>query len=158
MRAEETARPAAARSAASASRLSQGMRQPGNWRQLAKFVLVGGSGYALNLLVFTLAVTALDLHHLLAASLAFVVAVSNNFWWNRLWTFRARAGHAGTQAARYFTVSLLAFVIAAALLELLVTGFGWPKVLAQALSVGAATPLNFLGNKMWSFRRSGPLG
>jgi putative flippase GtrA len=26
-----------------------------------------------------------------------------------------------------------------------------PEVVAQAVSVAAATPLNFVGNKMWSF-------
>ena len=135
-----------------AGRLHAGAREPHNWVQLAKFVVVGGSGYVANLTVFTLGVTVLDLHHLVAASGAFVVTVSNNFWWNRLWTFRARSGHAGGQAARYFTISMIAFVIAAALLELLVSGFGVAEVLAQALSVGMATPLNFLGNKMWSFR------
>ncbi|MBA2580100.1 MAG: GtrA family protein [Thermoleophilaceae bacterium] len=152
MRAEETVAPST--SAPLAERLSVGVRERRNWRQLVKFVIVGGSGYAANLLVFTLGVNVLELHHLIAASLAFVVAVSNNFWWNRFWTFRARSGHAGTQALRYFTVSIAAFVIAAALLELLVTGLGMHKVLAQAVSVGAATPLNFLGNKMWSFKRN----
>ena len=152
MRAEESVAPTT--SARRAERVRDGMRERGNWVQLVKFVVVGGSGYAANLLVFTLGVTVLDLHHLVAASLAFVVAVSNNFWWNRFWTFRARGGHAGGQALRYFTVSIVAFVIAATLLELLVTGAGLPKVLAQAVSVAAATPLNFLGNKMWSFRRS----
>ena len=151
MRAEESVAPGT--SARRAERVRLGMRERDNWVQLVKFVVVGGSGYAANLLVFTLAVTVLDLHHLVAASLAFVVAVSNNFWWNRFWTFRARAGHAGGQALRYFTISIVAFVIAAALLELLVTGAGLPKVLAQAVSVASATPLNFLGNKMWSFRR-----
>ena len=63
------------------------------------------------------------MHHLVAATLAFVVAVTNNFWWNRHWTFGARGGHAGFQAARFFTVSVVAFLFAAAMLELLVS---WP--------------------------------
>jgi dolichol-phosphate mannosyltransferase len=94
------------------------------------------------------------MHHLVAATCAFVVAVANNFWWNRHWTFGAGDGHAGFQAARFFAVSVVAFLFAAALLELLVTGFGVGEVLAQAISIVAATPLNFLGNKMWSFARS----
>ena len=136
------------------ARARRAVRSRQNWWQLVKFFLVGGSGYVVNLLVFALGVTALGLHHLVAATLAFLVAVSNNFWWNRFWTFRARAGHAGFQAARYLTISLTAFLIAAVLLDLLV-GAGVPKVLAQALSVGSATPLNFVGNKMWSFRVGG---
>jgi putative flippase GtrA len=75
----------------------------------------------------------------------------NNFWWNRHWTFRARGGHAGFQAARFFTVSIVAFLVAAAVLELLVSVVGLPEVPAQAISIVAATPLNFIGNKMWSF-------
>jgi len=136
------------------TRVRHGMRRPHNWYQLVKFCVVGGSGYVVNLLVFTACVKVFSLHHLVAATCAFVVAVANNFWWNRHWTFGAGDGHAGFQAARFFTVSVVAFLFAAALLELLVTGFGVGEVLAQAISIVAATPLNFLGNKMWSFARS----
>jgi dolichol-phosphate mannosyltransferase len=101
--------------------------------------------------VFALAVHALELHYLVSATMAFAVAVSNNFLWNRHWTFRARNGHAGFQAARFFAVSVGAFLFAAAVLQLLVSGAGMAKVPAQALSIVAATPLNFIGNKMWSF-------
>ena len=106
-----------------------------------------------NLAVFALAVKVLDVHHLVAASLAFVFAVLNNFWWNRHWTFGAADGHAGFQAARFFTVSVIAFLFAAALLELLINEAGVAAISAQAISIVAATPLNFVGNKMWSFAR-----
>jgi putative flippase GtrA len=105
-----------------------------------------------NLTVFALCVEVLSMHHLLAATVAFVVAVTNNFWWNRHWTFRARDGRAGFQAARFFTVSVAAFLFAALILELLVSVAGVAELAAQALSIVAATPLNFIGNKMWSFR------
>ena len=132
-------------------RVRAGLRRPHNWLQLVKFCVVGGSGYVVNLTVFAVAVHALGLHHLVGASMAFVVAVTNNFFWNRHWTFRAGDGHAGFQAARFFAVSVVAFVFAAAVLELLVTGAGLAEVPAQARSIVAATPLNFVGNKMWSF-------
>lgn len=133
------------------TRVRQGVRRRHNWVQLGKFCAVGASGYVVNLVVFTLAVKVLGVHHLVGATLAFVVAVSNNFLWNRHWTFGVGRGHAGFQAARFFTVSVAAFVFAAALLELLVSGFDFPEVPAQAISIAAATPLNFVGNKMWSF-------
>ena len=133
-------------------RLRAGLRKPHNWLQLVKFCAVGASGYVVNLCVFALFVGPLDAHHLIAATAAFVVAVLNNFWWNRHWTFRARGGRAGFQAARFFTVSVAAFVFAAAMLELLVSVVGVAELPAQAISIIAATPLNFIGNKMWSFR------
>ena len=132
-------------------RVRAGLRRPHNWVQLVKFCLVGGSGYLVNLSVFAICVKALSLHHLIAATVAFVVAVTNNFWWNRHWTFRAHRGRATFQAARFFAVSVAAFLFAAGVLELLVSVVGVPALPAQALSIVAATPLNFIGNKMWSF-------
>lgn len=133
-------------------RVRAGLRRPHNWLQLGKFCAVGGSGYVVNLCVFAVGVELLDAHHLVAASGAFVVAVLNNFWWNRHWTFRARSGRAGFQAARFFTVSVVAFLFAAGVLELLVSVAGLAELPAQAMAIVAATPLNFIGNKMWSFR------
>jgi putative flippase GtrA len=128
------------------------MRKSHNWIQLGKFLLVGLSGYAVNLAVFTFSLEVLNVHHIAAATIAFAVAVLNNFWWNRHWTFAAGEGHAGFQAARFFTVSVFAFLIQLLMLELLITNAGMPKVLAQALSLVLATPVNFIGNKRWSFR------
>ena len=108
----------------------------------------------MNLAVFWIARQPLGWHYLASATLAFVVAVFNNFWWNRHWTFGAHDGHAGFQAARFFAVSVVAFFFALGVLELLVTQTGTPKLAAQAISIVVATPLNFLGNKMWSFARS----
>lgn len=133
-------------------RVRHGMKRPHNWIQLGKFLLVGASGYVVNLAVFTFALKVLGAHHIAAATLAFCVAVTNNFWWNRHWTFAARGGHAGFQAARFFTVSVCAFLIQLALLEILITGFDAPKILAQAVSLALAMPVNFIGNKLWSFR------
>ena len=135
-------------------RVKQGLRRPHNWIQLIKFFAVGGSGYVVNLVVFTIAFEKLHIHHLVAATLAFIVAVFNNFWWNRHWTFGARGGHAGFQAARFFTVSVVAFFFALGVLELLVTQTSIPEIGAQAISIVVATPLNFVGNKMWSFSRN----
>jgi dolichol-phosphate mannosyltransferase len=134
-------------------RLRHGVRNSDNWLQLVKFCAVGGSGYVVNLIVFSFFLEVVGVHHLIAASAAFVFAVANNFLWNRHWTFDAGDGHAGFQAARFFSVSLFAFAFAAALLEVLVRFTHASELSAQAISIIAATPLNFVGNKMWSFAR-----
>jgi putative flippase GtrA len=148
---DDTEAAVAQRSHAVHVRIRAGLRRPHNWIQLFKFCAVGGSGYLVNLSVFAVCVEALGLHHLVAATCAFAVAVTNNFLWNRHWTFRARRGHAGFQAARFFAVSIAAFLFAVTVLELLVSVAGVAELPAQAISIVAATPLNFIGNKMWSF-------
>jgi putative flippase GtrA len=126
------------------------MRRRDNWYQLVRFGLVGASGYVVNLVVFTVLVEGFGVHHLLAATAAFLIAVANNFWWNRHWTFAAGDGHAGFQAMRFLLVSLGAFALNLVLLELLVSA-GLAEVPSQAIAVLCATPANFLGNKLWTF-------
>lgn len=135
------------------TRVGHGIRHPANWLQLVRFALVGASGYVVNLAVFALLVHGPGADYRFAAFCAFVVAVGNNFFWNRHWTFRtARGEHAGFQAARFLLVSVVAFVVGLAVLEVLVSVAELPKVPAQALAIIAATPLSFVGNKLWSFR------
>jgi len=134
-----------------ADRLSAAARRPASWWQLAKFGLVGGSGYLINLGVFAFLSSNLGVHHLVAAVGAFVVAVSSNFFWNRHWTFAAGHGHAGFQAARFFAVSVAALVINLVVLEALVGGTSMGDLSAQAIAVAVAMPFNFLGNKLWTF-------
>jgi dolichol-phosphate mannosyltransferase len=133
-------------------RVRHGLRRRHNWLQLVRFGVVGASGYVVNIAVFS-ALLAVGLHYRGAATGAWVVAVLNNFWWNRHWTFAAREGHAGFQALRFFVVSFVAFLVSLAILTLLVETTSIPKVPAQLIAVTAATPLNFLGNKLWSFAR-----
>ena len=133
-----------------AKRIGRGTLKPGNWIQLLQFGLVGASGYVVNLAVFALVNGPLSVHYIVAAILAFCVAVMNNFWWNRHWTFDAKHGHAGFQAARFFTVSVLALVVNLIALKLLVGG-GMGELPAQAISVAIAMPFNFIGNKLWTF-------
>ena len=134
-------------------RVRHGLRHPANWFQLVRFAAVGASGYVVNLAVYTAAVHLLGIDYRVAAVMAFLVSVANNFWWNRHWTFDAGDGHAGFQAARFLTVSVLAFLFSFVVLLLLVEAAGLPKVLAQAVAIVTATPLSFLGQKLWSFGR-----
>lgn len=132
-------------------RVHLGTRRPANWMQLVKFGLVGGSGYIVNLLVFAALAELAGVHHIPAAVGAFCVAVSNNFLLNRHWTFDAGHGHAGFQAARFFAVSLIGLGLNLVVLELLVTVAELPELPAQALAVALAMPVNFIGNKLWTF-------
>jgi putative flippase GtrA len=137
--------------AAARARASNALRRRHNWMQLAKFCTVGAVGYAVNLAVYSALIDA-GMHFNLAAACSFLVAVTNNYTLNRLWTFRGQRGHVGYQGLRFFVVSLLALGAN----ELLLTAFvaaGIGKVTSQAVAVVLVTPINFVGNKLWSFRR-----
>ena len=133
-------------------RLLHGLRRPANWLQLVRFGLVGAVGFVVNIAVYAVFVHSFGVEYRLAAVAAWLVAVVNNFVLNRHWTFDARDGRARFQAVRFLVVSLIAFGVSLVLLTLLVEGAGVAKVPAEAIAVAGVTPLNFLGNKLWSFR------
>ena len=134
------------------TRARQALRSSHNWKQLAKFSLVGLSGYVINLVVYTALLRGAGWHYAAAATVSFLVAVTSNYTWNRLWTFHAQRGHVGWQGLRFLVVALVAYVANLALLSGFIA-LGVDKVLAQAIAVVLVTPLNFVGNKLWSFRR-----
>jgi putative flippase GtrA len=133
------------------TRAGQALSKPHNWVQLAKFSLVGLSGYVVNLVVYTALLRGAGWHYLAAATVSFLVAVTNNYTWNRLWTFHDQRGHVGWQGLRFLVVALVAYLANLALLSGLIAE-GMDKVLAQAIAVVLVTPLNFIGNKLWSFK------
>jgi putative flippase GtrA len=136
--------------AAISDRAVNALRRPANWLQLAKFCTVGASGYVINLVVYAL-LLGLGAH--VAAAISFVVSAANNYWWNRHWTFAHQKGHFGLQGARFFVVSTLALLVNQFWLVIFLDVLGLGKIVAQAIAIVLVTPLNFVGNKLWSFRR-----
>jgi putative flippase GtrA len=133
-------------------RVNAALRKRGNWEQLAKFCVVGASGYVVNLAVYAALLKGADLHYAPAATCSFVVAATSNYTLNRHWTFRAQRGRVHIQGARFFAVSAVVYLANLGLLSGLVA-LGVDKILAQAVAIVLVTPLNFVGNKLWSFRR-----
>jgi dolichol-phosphate mannosyltransferase len=134
----------------SRARLVAALRRRGNWEQLVRFCVVGASGYVVNLWVFSLLVLVAGIHYIPAAVCSFLVAVTNNYTWNRVWTFRAQRGHIAYQGLRFLVISTLALGANLVVLHGLVLA-GLDKVPAQAIAIVLVTPVNFVGNKLWSF-------
>src|ERR1700678_195217 len=88
------------------------VRHPENHKQAVRFLCVGASGYVINLVSFTILFHAVGFSSASAFVAAFVIGSTNNFFWNRHWTFKAHEQHPGRQAMRFFLVSLLVFLFA----------------------------------------------
>jgi dolichol-phosphate mannosyltransferase len=134
----------------SRARVNAALRRRRNWEQLVKFCAVGSIGYIVNLGVYALLLKGFGVHYIPAAMCSFLVAVTNNYTWNRVWTFRAERGHVAYQGMRFLVVSTLALGANLIVLQLLVDA-GVGKLAAQAIAIVLVTPVNFVGNKLWSF-------
>ena len=132
------------------ARAAAALRRPHNWIQLAKFGVVGCSGYAVNLGIYA-ALLGIGAHK--AAVVSFVIAAAWNYWWNRHWTFAHQKGSFAYQGARFFAVALVSLAVNQLWLVLFLDVLHLGKIVSQAIAIVLVTPLNFLGNKLWSFRR-----
>jgi putative flippase GtrA len=134
-------------------RVRLGIRKGKNWMQLVRFGAVGASGYAVNLISFAVLVHLLGVTYWVASPIAYLLGTANNFYWNRRWTFsHAREAHPVHQAWKFFAVSLLSFGVNYGVLITLVKTTGMEQVLAQAIANAVGMPVNFLGQKLWSFK------
>jgi putative flippase GtrA len=131
-------------------------------RQFAKFCLVGATSTAIDLGLFA-ALRTLEVPRLLAQTISFSFAVTNGFFWNRRWTFRAvEPERARRQYASFYLVNVVGFTLNTTLLYLFAHLFvtsGMPERRAELLGKALAVPVvaiwNFSASKFWAF--AGPL-
>src|SRR5262245_22050183 len=121
--------------------------------QFLAFVAVGAVGTLVNLAAYVGQVSIADIAPLVAATTAFWLAVAHNYMANRWLTFRRQRRGFASQGVRFAAVALLALVVNLAVLVLLLPLVD--AVAAQVIAICVATPVNFVGNKRWSFADGG---
>lgn len=121
-------------------------------KMLMKFSVVGISGVVVNLAVYSLAIF-LGAHYLSAAVISFVFAVTNNFFWNFIWTFKGKATDKSLRRkyVSFFAISLVNFAFNILLLKVLVEMLACDKIMAQLVAIGIVSCLNFIGNYKITF-------
>ena len=138
---------------ASENILHERLRRAG--KQFGKYCVVGGIGFIINLAIFAFLVDVAHMHYMVAATISFAVAVTNNFLLNKYWTFNNPEGNGLAQASRFLVISVMSWAINLLVLHLLIADAHMSSsILAQAIAIVFVTVLNFTGNKMWSFRQT----
>jgi putative flippase GtrA len=138
-----------------------------------KFGLVGASGVIVNMLIYTALIT-LNVNYLAAATVAFLFAVSSNFYLNFIWTFKGKGKDKSIKEKylHFFIISLINFVINLSILKVAVEFLSVNeltydiikkylgsnpdkiiKIIAQMIGIGVATFFNFFGNYFITFRK-----
>ncbi|UCE92186.1 MAG: glycosyltransferase family 2 protein [Methanobacteriota archaeon] len=126
-----------------------------------KFAFIGGIGALINLAVLWTSVEIFFVHYLWAAVIAFVVADTNNYIWNRWWTFRSK-GKVHVQYGQFLLVSLdglmLNLIILKAIVEDIMPALGIGEdrasvflVVAQLIAIFLVSIFNFMANSLWTF-------
>jgi putative flippase GtrA len=135
--------------------LYEKLRQRRGLMQFIKFGIVGFSGLAINLVLFTILQQAVP-HHDQALqyysifSISFLGGGVSNYFLNRKWTFRSDA-HAGREGAQFITVSVIALLFSY-LISFLVSPHLGHGHRTWFIATCGAILVNFFVNKYWTFR------
>lgn len=123
-------------------------------KQFIKFCIVGGIGTIVNLAILYAMVEFLKISYIFGATIAFVVAVINNYILNKLWTFKdKRTGKTfiTKQWIKFLSISVISLGANLAALYLLVEFLNLWYIFAQIIAILASLGINFIGNKKWTF-------
>ena len=127
--------------------------------QFIKFCFVGASGVVVNLVVFNLTILLWRLAsgstptvaEYLGNLLGFIVSVLTNYYLNRRWTFRS-SGAVSRELPKFFTVSVIAYFVNLGIFTVALQGLHLSDNLSQIIAIACVMPINFVLNKLWSFR------
>ena len=123
--------------------------------RLGKFLSVGASGSAINLIIFWLLTARLEINYLVASATAFEVAMCSNYAWNNAWTFadRRRSSFAHVRGlVSYQIVAMGALAINLIVLQVLHGLLGLNALIANVLAIGAGAGWNFTLSVFWTWR------
>ena len=128
-------------------------------KQFVKFCFVGASGVIVNLAVFNLTLLVWRL----AAGAPPPAAknqgnrrglgrsVLTNYYLNRRWTFRS-SGDVSSELPKFFTVSIIAYLVNLGVFTIARHGLHLDDNVSQVIAIACVMPINFVLNKLWSFR------
>jgi dolichol-phosphate mannosyltransferase len=121
--------------------------------EFIKFSLVGASNTLIHLAILYILTEYLGFYYLLASFIGFVIAVTNSFILNTLWTFKKDIKEkVGFRYSKFFTISVIAALINISLLYIITEYFGIWYILSQIIATSVSLIVNFIGNKIWTFK------
>lgn len=137
-----------------------------SWQGLVEFIkfgLVGVMNTAVDFIVFTLLMLA-GVQYLAAQVVSYAAGTLNSYVVNKLWTFKGvKEGEAAGKAAsltadrgefvRFMLLNAGTLLLSLVLLYWLKSGLGLPALLAKLLVTGVTVVVNYIGSKLWVFRK-----
>jgi putative flippase GtrA len=125
-----------------------------NFFEFIRFSIVGIVNTLVNLAVLFILTEFFGVYYIISAIFAFLAAVTNSFILNKIWTFKYKSKK--DIHIRYFQfliVSIIAFIVNMLILYVFTEYFNFYYMLSQIIGVACNLIINFLGNKLWTFKR-----
>ena len=120
--------------------------------RFGRFGLVGASGMVIDFGVTWLCKEKLRWNKYLSNSLGFILAATNNYCWNRLWTFQSESGEIAREYFSFVFIALIGLGLNNLILYLLHEKLHLNFYLSKLLAILCVTIWNFSMNYVFTFR------
>jgi len=119
-----------------------------------KFGIVGTLGAIINLGVLYILTEFVGVYYILSAVFAFIIAVTSNFFLNKIWTFREKVhDKTARKYVQFFSVAVFALGVNLAILYSLTEFIGLWYMFSELIAKVIVFFINFVGNKIWTFKK-----
>lgn len=119
-------------------------------KEFILFALVGVSNTVINFIVYTILVF-FNMHYLIANIIGYGVGMINSYLLNKYFVFQKKEGDS-LVFIKFVLVNIITVTVHSILLYFFVSIFGWHKIYSQAFVTIITLVLNYLGNKLWTFK------
>ena len=119
-------------------------------KEFILFALVGVSNTVINFIVYTILVF-FSMPYLLANVIGYGVGMINSYLLNKYFVFQKKEGDSSV-FLKFVLVNIITVTVHSILLYFFVSIFGWHKIYSQAFVTIITLVLNYLGNKLWTFK------
>lgn len=125
--------------------------------QFIKFGAVGLSNTFISLAIYYLLVF-LGCNYIVANTVGFIVSVLNAYYWNNKYVFKSDKEVVEKKSkvkklAKVYISYGITFLLSTALLYVMVDILHISEFIAPIINLCITTPLNFLLNKLWAFKK-----
>jgi putative flippase GtrA len=123
-------------------------------KQFFKFLIIGVSNTLINLSVLYLCTEILKIYYMISAVIAFLFAVTNSFILNKTWTFKEKIYEETTKKYfKFMIISVIALLVNLYILYSCTEFLHIYYLFSQMIAIGTNLIINFLGNKLWTFKK-----
>lgn len=124
--------------------------------QFVKFCIVGVSNFLISYVIYSILVLR-GYSKEFSNLMGFLISVLNSYYWNSRYVFKEtepkQRSWIKSLLKTYMSYLFSGLVLTELLLILWVDILGIPQLLAPILSLFITTPVNFIANKLWAFRK-----
>lgn len=121
--------------------------------RLLKFITVGASGAVISLGTLWLLTDIAGWHYLLSYLVAGTLAISNNYLWNSLWTFKDKKAHF-SGFGKYTLISISTLGLKELMMFLLVNIMGLWYMLSAVILIITISIINFVLSRRLVWNKS----